>query len=891
MGGALYFGAKTLSNTSVISNSYFIGNSVVGGWGGAIYASDTSVVILISNSGFSNNTAYSSYTFSSQGGAVMLSSIFSRFFNCTFNYNSAEPVFSITPYTFSGYGGAVFAQTTVLDIQLCSFSNNYAFSGNEFDSGSSGGAIFYIHSFDCNIVESFFASNAAIGFQAQAAAISAGKGGAIFLKFSSVQISRNSVFYRNWVSSSSSQGSQGGAIAVYESYTSSGVVSNSTITDSSFIQNAAVSSVCDTSSSGFGQGGALAFSDSSSFYFVNVTFTQNVAQSSSSYVASIEAIGGAIAIISKSSVSISISFFEDNNVYGSGFGDDISVISDSRDVGSYSNLTVDNTSFSNANSSSSWTTVLNNSFVSFLSQICVEVNSQTDTSVQYLNAKFSALDKYITHSKRYRELNRKLTEVRFDSQKQQRRSLRTELRDFLPPSSILLSSVFAFFNSPSFIGSAYEVFIGNVIAAVDTSSSTETNSTSQLSIQEIQGGGNNLKLLVFQGTLLVQSENKLSTSVVLENIYLINSTLSTSNNLTITGRSYLIASTINRYKNIYIGKRLLMPQINFRGTIVTGFGIGNPPFIKLLQKKFSSFLFNSSSVYDGVNINIYGNITVLPPLFDSPTVEVDTYIYLKNNASINLDIMANMKLLGGTRFSADSVSQLALTNSGTIYLQGSNEIFDVLRDINGIGQAEIEKLLKYLLETFHFDYISYEANSRSIFSPLSVSGIFEQTEDGTIAINLFNNGSTIAGTAGSPVLYLTSNQSLLGNIELNILSNTKVTLATTSPLPTTWGFASFQSVGCNSAGTAKISTNVPGFSISPKTIKTQSSWETYLQADSLACEDIVTYYYTSSNQELCSVCAMNSSCSICATGPQTYSCVTKGILFNSIISNNVIINF
>jgi len=881
LGGALYFGAKTLSNTSIVDNCHFINNNVVGGWGGAIYASETAVVVSITNTQFSNNTAYSSYTFSSQGGAIMLSSISSVLFNCNFQYNSAQPIF-IPPYTFSGYGGAIFAQTAVVDITLCTFSNNYAFSGNEFDSGSSGGAIFYIHSFDCSIRQSQFLSNAAVGFQAQAAAISAGKGGALLLKFSSVQISQNSLFYRNWASSSGSQGSEGGAIAVYESYTTAGVVANSTITDTTFIQNVAVSSLCDTARTGFGQGGGIAVSDSASFYLVNVTFVQNIAQSSSSYVASIEAIGGAIAIISQSFVSILTSSFEDNIVYGSGFGDDISVVSDSREIGSCSNLTVDNTSFSNANITSSWTATNAsgpNIFESFLTQLCSEVSSYTSDSVDYLNSKFSAVDFLsIKYSNLHRELSRRMSELKNKHAQKQRRVLRTELRDIIPASSILLSSVYAFFNSPTFEGTAYEVFVGNVIALVDTSSSADSNTTSQLSIQQIQGGVDNLKLLVFQGSLLVQSQNKLSTSLVLKNIYLINSTLSTSNNLTITGRSYLIASTINRYKTIFSGKHILVPQINFRGSIVTGLGIGNPPFIKSLLARFPLFLFNSSSVYDGVNIKIYGNITVLPPLFDSPSVNIDTTIYLKNNATVYLENAANMRLIGGTQFYSDSDSQLALTNSGTIYLQGSNEVFDLLKDVEGIGRAEIEKVLKYLIDTFNFDYSSYEANSRSIFSPLAVSGLFEQTEEGTIVINLFNNASaaTEAANADNPVLFLTSNQSLLGNIELNILSNTRVTLPTTSPLPTTWGFASFKNAAFNSAGVAKITTNVPGLSISPKTVKTSSSWETYLQAESLACEDIATYYYISSSQQLCSICSMNSSCTICASDPNTYSCVTKG---------------
>ena len=96
----------------------------------------------------------------------------------------------------------------------------------------------------------------------------------------------------------------------------------------------------------------------------------------------------------------------------------------------------------------------------------------------------------------------------------------------------------------------------------------------------------------------------------------------------------MISSTINRYNVINIGGRTLIPSINFYGSIVTGLGIRSHFFEKL--GKLPSFLFNVSSLYDGVCIQVYGNITVLPPFFQNPNTNESAIINLTNNASLVL---------------------------------------------------------------------------------------------------------------------------------------------------------------------------------------------------------------------------------------------------------------
>lgn len=458
LGGAIYFEAKSLPDSSTMIDCLFINNIVIGGWGGAIYSSyslDAGGIKFV-NVNFYNNTAFSSYTFSSQGGAVMISSMNIIFDDCTFSNNSAQPIF-ITPYTFSGYGGAVFAQSASLAISLCTFSSNYAFSGNEFDSGSGGGAIFYIHSNNCTITQSNFLLNGAVGYQSEAAFVSSGKGGAIFIKFSAIQIYENTIFYRNWASSGSSQGSQGGAIAVYESFTpsyDSSTYFGSTVNNSVFMQNVALSSICNTDGGGFGQGGAIVFSDSKSFTFFNVTFEENIALSSSFSFA--ETIGGAIAIISGSIISIYSSSFQSNVVLGTGFGDDLCVLSEFSKSNSYtSNLTVENTMFS-TKISEFWDPWSSNegdtTFEAFTDEICNTVNYYTSSSISYMNNKFNAIAfKKYTNSNKYNELIRKLSDIKSNSDdKHKHRRLKTELRDIIAGASILINSGFAYFYSPRY---------------------------------------------------------------------------------------------------------------------------------------------------------------------------------------------------------------------------------------------------------------------------------------------------------------------------------------------------------------------------------------------------------------------------------------------------------
>lgn len=214
--GPLFCPHATLFNTAIYPYLNNVGNLVYGGWGGAIFCSYCSPGIVILGSHFIRNRAQSSYTFNSQGGAIMIShnSVANITF-CRFFGNGAiispQPTNKISPCTYSGNGGAVYVQSALILLEDSTFTGNFAFTG-QFDAGANGGAILLENVHHSSILRCAFVFNAAVGFIRYSAYSSSGSGGAIALKFSTVDIQR-SRFVDNWASVGGSQMSVGGAIA------------------------------------------------------------------------------------------------------------------------------------------------------------------------------------------------------------------------------------------------------------------------------------------------------------------------------------------------------------------------------------------------------------------------------------------------------------------------------------------------------------------------------------------------------------------------------------------------------------------------------------------------------------------------------------------------------
>jgi hypothetical protein len=171
----------------------FVGNSAYSGWGGAIFGTDSVGTVYVQRTTFSGNYAYSSYTNTGHGGALMVASNFNlNLYDCSFTNNTALPYLQLMPLTYryarmhcmsfsissqvpslthfasfsaacSGSGGAIFAQTTGVNITKCHFTDNEALTG-QFDSGSAGGAIMLEDCYPASITHCEFQNNGAAGY-------------------------------------------------------------------------------------------------------------------------------------------------------------------------------------------------------------------------------------------------------------------------------------------------------------------------------------------------------------------------------------------------------------------------------------------------------------------------------------------------------------------------------------------------------------------------------------------------------------------------------------------------------------------------------------------------------------------------------------------------------
>lgn len=131
---------------------------------------------------------------------------------CDFFENIVLPHLDIYPRTYSGFGGAMFIQSASVTIMDSNFTRNYALTG-QFDAGSAGGAIVLENASPVVIKSTYFGYNGASGFIGYSTFSQPGTAGAIYIKFSSANISHHCVFEFNWASAGGSAPGVGGALA------------------------------------------------------------------------------------------------------------------------------------------------------------------------------------------------------------------------------------------------------------------------------------------------------------------------------------------------------------------------------------------------------------------------------------------------------------------------------------------------------------------------------------------------------------------------------------------------------------------------------------------------------------------------------------------------------
>jgi len=130
---------------------------------------------------------------------------------CEFFENVVLPHSDIYPRTYSGFGGALFIQTASVTITRSNFTRNFAMTG-QFDAGSAGGAIVLENASPVVIKSTYFGYNGASGFFGYASFSEPGTAGAIYIKFSSVNITDQCLFEFNWASAGGSAPAIGGAL-------------------------------------------------------------------------------------------------------------------------------------------------------------------------------------------------------------------------------------------------------------------------------------------------------------------------------------------------------------------------------------------------------------------------------------------------------------------------------------------------------------------------------------------------------------------------------------------------------------------------------------------------------------------------------------------------------
>ena len=910
-GGALWYSAPYSSQSS-IKGTNFTDNFVWGGWGGAIFATDSPLQVLIEECQFTANKAFSSYTFLAQGGAIMIShnSIANLYRNMFVN-NTASPRSDVDttkgPFTLSGAGGAIYVHSANITTTECQFFRNFALTG-QFDSGSSGGALLIEDSSYSVVEKCVFQNNAAVGYLGYSSYASSGAAGAVVLKFSSALIS-NSNFSENWVSVGGTQLSTGGAVAVFfdyngndESEQNAGV----SIENSIFYDNTAYGQLCTANSPKAGQGGAVAIVGSSlpGVKMTGVSFLSNAAVSRTGFVLSF---GGAVSVSVASNVT-GVDCLFDQNMALYGLGNDISALEGESVLAS--RLNFKDSRFSAASS----TQVINNRKRLSLKEklLCSAVTRiianiiPTDDDDPDRRRRRALSDNHKAYDPLpdwLRELQEKelLSEQQYQQQREKNPRALGLLRtgegvgqaikaammstphatidsdDTLPAfyhyPSVLITSGSARLINPVFEGN-YHVFLGDLLSVLLSgvpSASTSTSSSSATTSCSASIYGNviqqSLTLTVFQSTLTLASFYEKSVS--LKKMTLINGTLNVANNITVGGNSSFISSTISGKLDLSqlsgpipaFLKSNYHPLIKFKGDLFTGFNLAEVKTLQNLNPAAAVILLGLRPIInvDSCTLKLYKSFDINTPhrTRESPVSE-PLSLYMTNNALVNVTSGATMLIKTTTFVMSSTSTSPAIVNFGTIILDGT-----YAKSIDQKGDDDIPSPGGDD-DGKNNDGGRNQRTVSSLDNTLNVDGAFEQAPTGKLILTLNSTGQT------RPVLTLVSNATFFGTIVVKFLDEPNVILY--NGVPSSWELISYSQASASSVS----NTNKPAMLVAPpgvglykKSLKTKAWTDTYV-LDALACSDVLSYSAgikeNSNNLFPCYLCLSNSSCSFCNNG-------------------------
>ena len=631
-----------------------------------------------------------------------------------------------------------------------------------------------------------------------------------------------------------------------------------------------------------GQGGAISIAGAADpgVLLASNIFDRNIAVSIKDN--GIPAFGGAISVALESVVDIIYCHFIKNIAYN-GIGNDFTVLPI---VGSSvgSNITVDSVIFDVANIT--YVESMQTDILSIGSEVCAIVThfdaldpSETTGSRKLLNRdhKFATDDniriqqindelmrfddKTLTQSvwnKYKQELMEELDYIyirKYEDTKSANTTFWDNRRklgllsklDFLLQPSIVIGAGEAKFLSPIF-DESYNIFIGNFLELLSIQSfyGYVTPSCSVSISGNIEQEG--LTLVSYKADVYLKRFG--SNSFYIEGLHLINSTLYVSNNVTVFGNSTISSSAIKSISTdapIVDYVNISNPEINFLGNVYTGlgfqdsigiFGFGDDDGIV-------SACFPPNILFDACTVTIFKTFKISSPSFDRKSFDIKSTITLKNNALLNISSTGELGITVGTKIQADRSNLVALSNYGTVKLLGyAVSISPFISDSPGS--------------------IASLTDLESVYSPLTVDGIFTQSADGKLVLTIGNVSSN------HPCMNLYSNESFLGTIYVNINANSNVKLYGTTT-PTEWEFARYEVTNTNPAGSASI---VGMDGLGYKSGYEYNDSDSFKLSENLIIESIscaqLQYYYNA--QSLCGYCSLNSSCSYCNNN----QCVDSG---------------
>ena len=828
-GGALFVSNPPF--LSFISNCHFYENYIVGGSGGAANFLSVEEQVNITGTDFVNNTAWSSYTMKSHGGAIMATkNSILNIQECDFLNNIAQPRRNIDPLTNSGEGGAIYSQSSVLNGTKVTFRNNLARTG-QFDSGSGGGAIFMEDSYNSSLYECHFSYNGAAGLNRASSYTAAGSGGAMFLKFSFASIGL-STFESNWASAGGLQYSIGGAISCFFEFVndkSSPIV----ISDTIFKYNVAFGVVSTSTLPDMraGQGGAMAILGvtSDGVNLTNVSFVGNVADSDPSEP--IFSTGGGLAVSQGSIVQCINCLFSENIAIG-GFGNDVAtpINSDNKDQLGFVNCT-----FSALNVSGSLIEVLVHKRI--LEALVKEITQQETTEFKHnlTETHFYHLSEY--YYSQYEDDENLLYALSYDLDKNLN-PFNVELMSTLI--SICCSSgnvlfagnnTFSTHSTPN-IQNGYHIILGNILSFLtEETLSNDLNNASLI----IQGVVTEKALMIsaINSHILIENKTKLS------RLNVVNCSMYFGSDIAVTDETVMYGSNFYPIED-KTEKRRRNSIVEFGGKIfygTQGFD-SNIDTCKVKEvikarTRLGDLIQHHHLVFSGVDVLLSG-----------------TMYYASNNLINETETNVTSQAMRVSIFDA----KITIGQNGTMAIRAPTVV-----DGNGPNCS---------LQNDGEISISSEEQR---FTTLRVEGCnYSQGKSGVLDITLDNDFST------QSVMYIESNSSVSGKINTTFAPYTTLLLYPPDK-PSSFDIISFMHAGRSSNSTEKSLEFIAESGVTFKS-RDDSNQDKYyrfvtdLVVSTMACEAVETYYYmdpsiyTTSGmkqQYLCHLCLLNSSCHYC----------------------------